>query len=179
MALTGKLRTQVEPDSRLVGQDDRHVPSCGFHHLQRIVDGPHHDMLPSLCRILSEPLAFSSSECMEEDAEDLAGIPKVFTRNFEGDANMGEGKVGQMCFRSRNKARVPKAQQDSGRKERFPIFLSRNNLVHELEESVRVILNLDVDLLKCVSAPLSKAQRERRTLNFTCRFSGRMRSSTV
>lgn len=142
----GKLRAQIEPDARLVSQDDGDVPSGGFHHLQRVVYSPDHDMLSSLCGVPSEALAFGVCENVEEHAEDLAGIPKEFACNLEGDTDMRQGEIGEVRLCRGDEARVPEAEQDSGCKGRLPVILSRDDFVHELEQPIGVILNLDIDV---------------------------------
>lgn len=41
---------------------------------------------------------------------------------------------------------MPQAEQNPGRERRLPIRLRRNNLVHEREQPVRIILDLDIDI---------------------------------
>jgi len=41
---------------------------------------------------------------------------------------------------------MPEPQKDSRRKGRFPIRLRDNDVVHKREQSIRVILNLDIHI---------------------------------
>ena len=60
--------------------------------------------------------------------------------------DMGTTEVWQPRLGRDDKFRVPEPEDDSGSKDRFPVRLSGDGLVDEPEQSVRVILHLDVHL---------------------------------
>lgn len=59
---------------------------------------------------------------------------------------MGAPAIRESRLSKGNKTRVPEPKQDPGCKLGFPVGLLRDNVMHEREQTVRVILNLDVNV---------------------------------
>lgn len=59
---------------------------------------------------------------------------------------MGAPTIRESRLGKGDKSRVPEAKQDARCKLDFPVGLLRDDVMHEREQTVRVILNLDVNV---------------------------------
>lgn len=74
----------------------------------------------------------------------MAIVPKVLPGNMGAITDIGPTAVRQALFGISDEARMPQSQQDARRQNSFPIGLGRDNLVHQREKLVGVVLYFDI-----------------------------------
>lgn len=71
-------------------------------------------------------------------------VPEVFPGNICAIANIRPTTVRQPFLRERDETWVPQTKKDAWGKHALPVGLLGDNVVHQPEEAIRVILNFDV-----------------------------------
>ena len=99
---------------------------------------------------LNAPKTIGGSQRRERHAENLAVIPEKLARGRGAVANVRAATVGQDLLGWLEERWVPQSEQDARCKTRLPLGVRRDDLVHEGEQALGVILHLDVDVKVCV-----------------------------
>jgi len=71
-------------------------------------------------------------------------VPEIFPSNMGAIANIRTATVWQPRFSKRDKTRMPQTKEDARGKQSFPVGLRGDNIVHQPEELIWVVLNLNV-----------------------------------
>jgi hypothetical protein len=93
-----------------------------------------------------QPLAIGGSECSKCHREDVAVIPKVLPRYHDTVSDIRAAAIWQTMLCKRQEPGMPETEKDTRCKGRLPGGLSSDNLVHELEQSIWVILYFHVHI---------------------------------
>jgi len=71
-------------------------------------------------------------------------VPKIFPSNMGAIANIRPTTVWQPRFSKRDETRVPQTKEDARGKHTLPVGLRGDDLVHQPEETIWVVLNFNV-----------------------------------
>jgi hypothetical protein len=119
-----------------------------------------HQISPSQ-RSCNLPPTITTCQRSERHRKHLHVIPEILAGQGGTNANVGAPAIRQSCLGIRHEARMPKSEQNARGKLRFPIRLLSNDGMHELEETVRVVLRLDIDIeIHVLILGLAATQRE-------------------
>lgn len=86
----------------------------------------------------------SSGQRAKPNRKGIAIIPEILPCDISAFADIGPSAIRQARLCECDKTGMPQTQDDSGSKSGLPIRLRSDNLVHQCEESVRVVLDLDI-----------------------------------
>lgn len=117
-----------------------------LHHLNRLINRPHHDLLPCCLALLPEARTIECCKRLECHREGLAVFPEPPARDGDTAANMCAPAVGQPPLCRCKESRMPKTKKDTRRKCCLPCRLRSDDFVHELEEPLWVILHFHIDI---------------------------------
>ena len=91
-------------------------------------------------------MPFRARQAPKAHRERIALIPEILPGNAHAVPNVRAFAIPKLFLRVGEEARVPQPKQYPGRKERLPVIVRADDLVHQPEEACRVVLDFDVDV---------------------------------
>jgi hypothetical protein len=92
------------------------------------------------------PLPIVCRKRIKRDRKRVTVLPEILASSMRARSDIRSPTIRQACLGVTQEPRMPQSEQNPGRERRLPVRLRTNDLVHEREQSVRIILDLDIDI---------------------------------